>query len=226
MKVLYIGSDRKTAEFVKRSLKHEDFEVELFLNLKDASKKISDDLSHLVIIDAQERDQEACLELIKDVRTQNVIPVIMISSCGGVQDIVEGLNSGADAYLHKPFAIEELVARIKSLLRSTGQDRGKIVCYAGISFDPIKRKAMKDGEILPLTSKEVDLLELFMRNPGRIITRLEMNDAVWSGNANKFGGVINYYICDLRKKLKRTNCSAAINCVRGEGYIFWEEENL
>jgi two-component system response regulator MprA len=151
-------------------------------------------------------------------------PILMLTAKDTTQDRVEGLDAGADDYVVKPFEIEELLARIRALLRRTAADRVKVLEFADLALDSSTRKAKRGDREIELTAKEYDLLELFMRHPDQVMTREVIFDRVWDYDFGGESNVLDVYIRYLRQKLEEEGESRLIYTVRGVGYVMREPE--
>jgi DNA-binding response OmpR family regulator len=153
-----------------------------------------------------------------------MVPVLMLTAKGSLDDIVSGLNSGSDGYLTKPFAFAELLARVKALLRRTERERGAEIHFADLRLDPVAHKVWRKDKELDLSAKEYDLLEFFMRNPNQALTRTTIAENVWEDNVfDSFTNIIDVYINYLRKKVDRDADKKLIHTVRGVGYMLKED---
>jgi len=162
------------------------------------------------------------IEVCKQLRGMSKVPVIMLTAKDGVQDRVSGLDSGADDYLTKPFATEELLARIRSVMRRKPQEG--ILTYADLWMDQLNRVVKRGERQLDLRAKEFDLLRLFMQYPEQVLSREFIFDKVWGYDFIGESNVIEVYIRYLRSKLEDAASKRLIQTVRGEGYVLREEE--
>jgi two-component system, OmpR family, response regulator len=155
------------------------------------------------------------LEVCRRLRDQGVwSPTLMLTALDDVQDRVRGLDSGADDYLAKPFSFDELMARIRALIRRGAPPRPTRLTAADLSLDPAARRVWRDGVDLSLTAREFTLLEIFMRRPGEVLSRFELLEHAWDDSYENRSNVIEVYVGYLREKLGRE----AIETVRGVGY--------
>jgi two-component system response regulator MprA len=150
-------------------------------------------------------------------------PILMLTAKDGTSDRVRGLDAGADDYLVKPFAYEELLARVRALLRRRAPRRQRTIRYADISMDLGAHEVKRDGRLIALTAKEFDLLELFVRNPRQVLTRERIMDAVWGFDFGATSNVVDVYIGYLRQKLEDGGAPRVIQTLRGVGYVLREE---
>lgn len=223
MKILVIEDDKKIAKFIARGLEQEKYEVDVVHDGETGYQRILDGTYGLVILNVVLAKKDG-LTLVRDLRTRAIlVPVIMLSGKNTEEDIVAGLNSGADDYVKKPFAFVELLARIKALKRRSEQERGAKINFADLCIDPVLHKAWRGEVLLDLTAKEYELLEFFVRHPNQVLTRNMIADEVWQGAFDKFTNVIDVYVNYLRKKLDRGKDKKLIHTVRGIGYILKQE---
>lgn len=223
MKILVVEDDKKIAGFMKRSLQDEGFEVDICHDGEQASQKIMDGAYGMFILDLLLPKKDG-LTLLKEIRGENILtPVLAVSGKATVEEIVEGLDAGADDYITKPFAVSELVARVKSLQRRVNQDRGAKIYFADLCLDPVIHKVWRNEQEIELTGKEYELLEYLVRHPNEVVTRNMIADAVWGGIFDTFTNIIDVYINYLRKKINRGSEKKLIHTVRGVGYILKEE---
>jgi two-component system response regulator MprA len=163
------------------------------------------------------------LEVCRSLRRRNdPVPVLVVTARDAVDDRIEGLDAGADDYLVKPFAIEELRARVRALLRRTGAGDDALR-YADVSLDPATREVYRGERRLQLTRTEFNLLELFMRNPKQVLTRSQIYERVWGYDFGATSNALWVYIGYLRRKLEEAGESRLLHTVRGVGYAFREE---
>lgn len=223
MKILLVEDDKKIAKFVQRGLEEEGYEVDVAHDGEDGYQKILDGSYGLIIIDFILTKKDG-ITVLDEIRRKNILtPVLIVSGKSSVEDIVAGLDSGADDYLPKPFAVAELVARVKALQRRAGQDRGAKIYFADLCVDPVKHKVWRGETEIELTAKEYDLLEYFVRNPNQVLTRNMIADVVWSGGFDSFTNIIDVYVNYLRKKIDKGRERKLIQTVRGVGYMMKAE---
>lgn len=222
MKILVVEDDKKVAKFIQRGLE-EEYEVDVVHDGEAGYQRIMDGTYGLVILDVVLAKKDG-LTLVRDLRVENnLTQVLMLTVKDSVDDIVAGLDAGADDYLRKPFAFAELLARVKALQRRSEQERGAKMHFADLCIDPVLHKAWRGEALLDLTAKEYELLEFFVRHPNQVLTRNMIADEVWQGAFDKFTNIIDVYINYLRKKIDRGKDKKLIHTVRGIGYILKEE---
>jgi DNA-binding response OmpR family regulator len=163
----------------------------------------------------------------KAIREEGILsPILMLTARDQLEDKVKGLREGADDYLTKPFAFEELLARIQALLRRTQDYKTKTLNVGNLELDPVSRKITRAGKPITLTGKEYALLEYLMRNKGRVITQSMIIDHVWDMNYDGLSNVVNVYINHLREKIDKGFSQKYIHTIRGVGYKIDENEDV
>ena len=152
------------------------------------------------------------------------VPILMLTAKDTLEDRVTGLDAGADDYMVKPFQLEELLARIRALLRRTQTERVPVLTFQDLSLDTATRQASRKGRVIPLTAKEYDLLELFLRHPRQVLTREVIFDRVWGYDFGGESNVLDVYVRYLRQKLEAGGEIRLIHTLRGVGYVLRETE--
>jgi two-component system response regulator MprA len=162
------------------------------------------------------------LEVCHRLRTGGSIPILMLTAKDTVQDRVQGLDAGADDYMVKPFNLDELLARVRALLRRTQPERVPVLKFADLTLDTGSRQASRGNRVVALTAKEYELLELFLRHPKQVLTREVIFDRVWGYDFGGESNVLEVYIRYLRQKLEGDGEPRLIHTVRGVGYVLRE----
>ena len=164
------------------------------------------------------------LSVLHELRKRKVsTPVLLLTVRANIEDKVLGLDAGADDYLTKPFAFQELVARIRALLRRQTEAELPVLRFADLTLDPARRTVLRGGKKIDLTAKEYALLDYFIRNPGRVLTRTMIADHVWDYNFDSMTNIIDVYVNYLRRKIDSDREHKLIHTVRGVGYVLKEE---
>jgi two-component system, OmpR family, response regulator MprA len=163
------------------------------------------------------------LEVTRRLRAEGDVPILLLTAKDGTADRVKGLDSGADDYLVKPFAYEELLARVRALLRRRAPRAKRTLRYADVVMDLATREVKRGERLIPTTAKEFDLLQHFMRNPGQVLRREQLLDAVWGFNFGASSNVVDVYVGYLRQKLEQEGQPRLLQTVRGVGYILKEQ---
>lgn len=222
MKILVVEDEKKVASFIKRGLEEETYEVVVSHDGADGSKQLLTGEFSLAILDVTIPKKDG-LTIVRELRAAgNRIPVLMLTAKNSTDDIVAGLDAGADDYLAKPFAFAELTARVRALLRREGQDRGAEIRFADLRLDPVSHKIWRGKMEIDLTAKEYGLLEYLMRNNNKVLSRAMIADHVWNYAFDSFTNIIDVYVNYLRKKVDKDFPVKLIHTVRGQGYVMRE----
>jgi DNA-binding response OmpR family regulator len=218
MKVLIVEDERKVGQFVERALAEQSYTVQLVRSCAEARDALAESAFDAVILDLGLPDGDG-LELLREWRAAGFNePVLILSARDAVEDRIRGLNLGADDYLPKPFSVDEVLARVRSLLRRHAGTKATVLRHARIKLDLLARSASLDDQPVELTSREFALLELFMANPGRVLTRTLIAEKVWEAPYDMETNLIDVYVRRLRQKFERPEGPALIRTVRGSGY--------
>jgi two-component system, OmpR family, response regulator MprA len=223
MKVLVVDDERAVRESLRRALELEGYVIELAADGDEALYRIETE-SHpdAVILDVLMPGKDG-LEVCRTIRRAgNTVPVLMLTARTQVEDRVEGLDAGADDYVTKPFALEELLARLRALLRRTADGSGETLRFADLELDPRTREVKRGGEPIELTRTEFSLLELFMLNPRQVLTRSVIFERVWGYDFGYGSNSLDVYIGYLRRKTEAGGKPRLIQTVRGVGYALRE----
>jgi len=220
MRILLIEDEKKISAFIRRGLKEEGYAVDAAFDGEEGLALGSENEYDLVILDVMLPKLDG-IALCRALREKEVlVPVLMLTAKDTVKDKVAGLDAGADDYLTKPFAFEELLARVRALLRKNRKDAGARLKTADLELDPVSHKVSRAGRDIELTTKEYALLEYLARNPGKVITRTMIAEHVWDIDFDTGTNVIDVYINYLRKKIDSGCKLKLIATVRGRGYRF------
>ncbi len=224
MRILVVEDDQMLREVIVAVLKEEEYLIHETGNGEEGLYLASQNVHDLLILDIM-LPEVSGLDIVKTLRSQNSsIPIMLLTAKDSVQDRVIGLNSGADDYLVKPFAIPELLARVKALLRRTGMGgkEGELL-YGDISVNFKLKDGFVDKHALQLTSKEYELLEYLILNQGHILTREQIFDRIWGFESETTIGIVDLYIHYLRKKLAAQGSQIIIQTIRGAGFMMKEK---
>ncbi len=218
MRILIAEDERKIAEFIRRGLKEEGYAADTAASGTDALRLAEENPYDLLLLDVMLPGLDG-VEVCRRLRAGGyAAPILMLTARDRVEDKVKGLDSGANDYLTKPFAFEELLARVRALLRPA-PSAAALLKAGDIEVDLLAHKASAAGAALDLSAKEFALLEYLARNKERIVTRTMISEHVWDINFDTGSNVIDVYINHLRKKLEKSGAKAAIRTVRGKGYL-------
>jgi len=220
--ILVIEDETRIADLLRRGLTYEGFRVSVAGDGLTGLAKARDDPPDLVILDWMLPGLDG-LEVCKRLRAAGPVPIIMLTAKESVPDRVAGLNAGADDYVVKPFAFDELLARIRAQLRRNQPRVVEVLRFADLTMDTSTREVRRGDRKLELTAKEYDLLELFVRNPRQVLTRDMIFDRIWNYDFGGESNIIEVYVRYLRQKLEAAGEPRLIQTMRGVGYALREE---
>ena len=224
MKILVVDDERAVRESLRRALELEGYEIELAVDGNEALAALeSGGDPDAIILDVLMPGIDG-LEVCRQIRRSGSrLPVLMLTARVEVENRVAGLDAGADDYVTKPFALEELLARVRALLRRSHEDDSEKLVFGGLELDPGTREVQRDGEPIELTRTEFSLLELFMRNPRQVLTRSVIFERVWGYDFGFGSNSLDVYIGYLRRKTEAGGKPRLIQTVRGVGYALREQ---
>jgi DNA-binding response OmpR family regulator len=226
MRILLVEDEVKVASFIRRALEEESYAIDVCADGTqglELAREAKDGRYDLIILDLMLPGLSG-LDILTALRKQQIrTPVLILTARSQVDQKVKGLDAGADDYLTKPFAIEELVARVRALLRRGSGEAGGVLQVEDLILNPATREVTRAGRRIELTSKEYALLEYLMRNAGRILTRPMIAEHVWNLDFDTFTNVIDVYVNYLRNKIDRGWDRKLIHTVRGTGYVMKPE---
>jgi DNA-binding response OmpR family regulator len=224
MRVLVVEDEKKTASFVRKALQAEGFAVDVCHNGDDALAAARTNAFDAIVLDIMLPGRDG-LSVLRQLRAQNnAAPVLLLSARGEVNERVEGLNSGADDYLPKPFVIAELVARVRALGRRGGESKSTVLQVDGLTLDTVSHRAQRGGKYFELTAREFRLLEFLMRSPGRICGRMTIIEKVWDYDFDPGTNLVDVYVKRLREKIDDGFEPKLLHTVRGIGYVLKETQ--
>jgi heavy metal response regulator len=219
MKILVVEDEKKVGAFIKKGLEEDRYTVEVALDGDTGEELAAQGTFDLIILDILMPKKDG-LTMLKELRAKSIsTPVLMITAKGSVEDKVKGLDTGADDYLVKPFAIAELLARVRSLLRRGGPEKSTTLSVADLTLDLVSHKATRGKNSIELTGKEYTLLEYFMRNTNKVLSRTIISEHIWNYNFDTGTNIIDVYINHLRNKIDGESEKKLIHTVRGVGYM-------
>ena len=223
-RILVVEDEARIASLISRGLRLEGYQVDVAPNGETALDKAFSNPPDLVILDVMLPDLDG-LEVCRQLRAAGAEePVLMLTAKDAIPDRVAGLDAGADDYLVKPFAFDELLARIRALFRRTAPpETNTPLRFADLELNPATRRARRGERDIELTAKEYDVLDLFMRHPNQVLTRDIIYDRIWGYDFGGESNIIEVYIRYLRAKLEAANEPRLIHTVRGVGYALREE---
>ncbi len=225
MRILVVEDERKVASFVRQGLEEEGHTVEVAADGATALDLVEADPGYdLIVLDVMLPRRDG-LDVLKTLRARGVTtPVLILTARDAVADKVAGLDLGADDYLTKPFAFEELLARVRALLRRGTDQRAAVLRLGDLSLDPATREARRGARRITLTAREYSLLDYFLRNPGRLLTRPMIAEHVWGLDFDAESNIIDVYVGYLRRKVDAAGEPRLLHTVRGSGYVMKTED--
>jgi len=223
MRLLVIEDDRKVASFLEKGLREEGYSVDVANDGTDGSLKSHVHDYDLLLVDIMLPGKSG-LEIVREVRQrESAVPILLLTARDTEEDVVRGLDAGADDYLAKPFGFEELLARIRALLRRGGAERMERLSYDDVEMDRVKHTASRAGRRLDLTPKEFQLLEYFLLHSEEVIRRTTLLEKVWDLLFDPMSNVVDVHVANLRKKLRKGGRRPLIHTLRSVGYVFQKE---
>ena len=223
MHILVVEDERKVARFIQQGLEEEHYTVDVAYDGDKGLQQAESEDYDLLILDVM-LPKRSGIELTKGYRAGGrTAPILMLTAKTTTDDKVAGLDSGADDYLTKPFAFAELLARVRSLLRRGAKEKSTLLTIADLELDTVLHKAKRSTRTIELTAKEYALLEYFLRNKDRVLSRTIISEHIWDYNFDTGTNLIDVYINHLRNKIDSGFEKKLIHTVRGVGYVMREE---
>jgi two-component system copper resistance phosphate regulon response regulator CusR len=221
IRILLIEDEPGIADFLMRGLREEGYTVEHASDGIDGWHRLNSETWDLVILDWWLPGQDGLSILRRFRQSGGTTAVLLLTARDAVSDRVRGLDGGADDYLCKPFAFEELLARVRSLVRRRDLATGTVLSHADVRFDLASQRAERAGKRLDLTAKEQALLMLFLRHPGQVLSRTRIYEQVWEDRYDGLSNTLEVHIMELRRKLEALG-PRLLHTLRGRGYVFGE----
>jgi two-component system, OmpR family, copper resistance phosphate regulon response regulator CusR len=220
MRILLVEDQYKLASYIKRGLENQSYSVDCVYDGEAAEKNALYGEYDLIILDIMLPKKDG-ISVCKSLRLKNVdTPILMLTAKIEIDDKVIGLDSGADDYLAKPFSFDELLARVRALLRRPKEKKPEILSAQDVIMDNSKHLVKKGNEVLSLTTKEYSVLEYLIINKDKVVNREQILDHCWDISYNSFSNIVDVYIKRIRKILDNKNYEKYIQTVRGIGYKF------
>ncbi len=223
MRILVIEDEKKVATFIKKGLVEEHYAVDTAFDGEEGLYLSEINEYDLIVLDLMIPKIDGFGVLKKIRERKNNVPILVLTAKDSIDDTVRGLDAGCDDYLTKPFAFAELLARIRALLRRDKKEKESVLRIADLSLSIVTHKVMRQGKEIELTSKEYALLEYFMRNPEKVLTRTMISEHVWDYHFDSNTNVIDVYVNYLRKKIDKDFDPKLIHTIRGIGYMMKKE---
>jgi heavy metal response regulator len=223
MNILIVEDEKKVASFLQQGLEEEQYTVEIASDGEVGSELAMTGRFDLIILDIMLPKKDG-ITILKELRAKQIgTPVLMLTARSSIDNRVEGLDAGADDYLPKPFAFAELLARVRSLLRRGAAEKSTVLTVADLQLDTVTHKARRGETLIDLTGKEYALLEYFMRNLNKVLTRTLISEHIWNYNFDTGTNVVDVYINHLRSKIDGGDGKKLLHTVRGVGYVMKDE---
>ena len=218
MKILLVEDDGKAARLLARGLEEEGFLVDIAVSAEEAELRVFASDYDLLILDWMLPGKDG-LALCEALRRHKIhTPILMLTARDALGDRVTGLNTGADDYLTKPFAFDELLARARALLRRSELTRPSVLTVGDLSLDPMTQRVMRAGALLTLTRKEYAIIEVLMRQAGDLVSRSRLAEQVWKADLVAIDNLIDVHVGNLRRKIDAPGLPTLIQTVRGRGF--------
>ena len=218
MRILVVEDERRITAFIKRGLEEEHYAVNVAYDGEEALDWAAVANYDLIVLDVLLPKKDG-IEVCRELRAQgNKVPILMLTARDAIEDRVQGLDSGADDYLVKPFAFQELLARIRALLRRSGEIKTARLQVGDLVLDTLTHRATRGGQVIELTAREYALLEFLMRHPGQVLSRTQIAEHVWNYDFFTTSNVVDVYIRYLRRKIDKGFEVKLPQTVRGVGY--------
>ncbi len=221
-RVLVIEDENRISQFLQRGLTYENYRVDVAGDGPAGLSLARENPPDIVILDWMLPGLDG-LEVCRRLRAAGPVPILMLTAKDAVGDRVAGLDAGADDYLVKPFAFDELLARMRALLRRAAPSQPEVLHFGDLTLDTGTRQAFRAERPIELTAKEYELLELFMRHPRQVLTREVIFDRVWGYDFGGESNIIEVYVRYLRQKTEAANEKRLVHTVRGVGYVLRED---
>jgi heavy metal response regulator len=219
MRILVVEDEKKVASFIKKGLEEEGYAVDLAADGEEGLALGLTRVHDLILLDIRLPKMDG-LRVLQALRQEQVTaPVLLLTVRATIEDKVLGLDAGADDYLTKPFAFQELLARVRALLRRRAEAEPAVLRIDDLRLDPARRTVTRGGEKIDLTPREFALLDYFMRNPGRVLTRTMIAEHVWDYSFDTSTNVIDVYVNYLRRKIDNGRERKLLHTMRGVGYV-------
>jgi len=218
MRILVVDDDRRLCGIIKRGLMEEAYAVDLAYDGEEGEYMAEVNSYDLIILDIMMPRKDG-IQVCRELRTKRInTPILMLTAKDAIEDRIKGLDAGADDYMVKPFAFNELLARVRALLRREGMFKSPEIRAGSLILNTLTRQVQRGHDTIDLTTKEYAILEFFMRHPNMVITRTMLEEHVWNYDFDSMSNLIDVYIRRLRRKIDGEREDSLIQTVRGAGY--------
>jgi len=222
MRILLVEDHERLAETIMKGLDEHGFRVDALTTAEDGIGATKCTQYDALILDLGLPDRDG-LEVISELRQRNVeLPILILTARDGIDECVAGLDRGADDYLKKPFAMKELAARLRALLRRPGRVLGATLESGNLSFNTVLRQVAVDGRVVAISPREIGALELLMRRVGQVVSKRALEDVLYGLSDEVMPNTVEVLISRLRKRLEEMGASCSIHTLRGIGYLLKE----
>ena len=223
MRILVVEDERKAAAFIRRAIQAEGFAVDAVHNGEDALSLARTTPYDAIVLDVMLPGRDG-LSVLRELRSkQYQVPVILLTARGQVEERIEGLNAGADDYLPKPYALGELVARVRALVRRGGETKSVLLRLADLTVDTVTREVKRGAKLIGLSAREYRLLEYLLRSHGRVCGRMQILEKVWDYDFDPGTNLVDVYVRRVRDKIDAGFPMPLLHTVRGVGYVMKEQ---
>jgi heavy metal response regulator len=224
MRILVVEDEEKVASFIQKGLEQSAYSVDWVATAEDGLEMVRAHEYDAIVLDIMLPGMSG-LELVRQLRDRgSSVPVLALTARASMEDRVAGLDSGCDDYLPKPFGFDELLARLRALLRRASSRQVPKMEFSGLEIDPVTRSVAREGKPIELTNKEYALLDMLMRRPGQVFTRTSLLENVWGYDFDSSSNVLDVYMNFLRKKIDQGFEKKLLHTVRGVGYVLKDEQ--
>ena len=223
MKILLVEDEERLASFIRKGMSAEGYEVEIAFDGRTGLSLFRKNIYDIILLDVN-LPQMNGFELCRLIRSENeTVPVLMLTALDSIADKSDGFNAGTDDYLAKPFEFQELLLRVRALTRRGSFKHKQVLALADLELNLDTKTVSRAGKRIDLTTREYSLLEYLMLNKGKVISRVDISERVWSLNFDSSTNVIDVYISYLRKKIDRDFSPRLLHTIVGMGYVLREE---
>lgn len=223
MKILLVEDEERLASFIRKGMSAEGYEVEIAFDGRTGLSLFRKNIYDVILLDVN-LPQMNGFELCRLIRSENeTVPVLMLTALDSIADKSDGFNAGTDDYLAKPFEFQELLLRVRALTRRGSFKHKQVLALADLELNLDTKTVSRAGKRIDLTTREYSLLEYLMLNKGKVISRVDISERVWSLNFDSSTNVIDVYISYLRKKIDRDFSPRLLHTIVGMGYVLREE---